>query len=85
MIKCFDSDLTNLEKHSLSEVIDSRILAFGPLVSEFENKYKQFSSKEYNIAFNSASSAAYMLYEYLYHTYGSCRVYTTSLGFVSPV
>ena len=85
MIKCFDSDLSDKEKDSLSKVIDSKILAFGPLVGEFESAYKKFSNKQYNIGFNSASAAAYVLFEYLYHTYGSCKVYTTSLGFVSPV
>ena len=85
MIKCFDSDISSKEKRALNEIIDSRILAFGPKVEEFENQYKAHSKKKYNIGFNSASSAAYLLYQYLYEKYGKCRVYTTSLGFVSPV
>ena len=51
----------------------------------FENIYSKFSNKKYNIGFNSACSAAYLLYQYIYETHGSCRVYTTSIGFVSPV
>ena len=85
MIKCFDSDIKDKDKQSILECLDSRILAFGPNVSEFENRYSSFSKKRYNIGFNSASSAAYLLYQYLYEKIGKCRVYTTSLGFVSPV
>lgn len=85
MIKCFDSSICQKDKKNLLECLESRVLAFGPNVSEFENRYANLSKKEYNIGFNSASSAAYLLYQYLYEKMGKCRVYTTSLGFVSPV
>ncbi|MHA1967100.1 MAG: DegT/DnrJ/EryC1/StrS family aminotransferase [Candidatus Hodarchaeales archaeon] len=85
MIKCFDSDISPEDKEKILECLDSRILAFGPNVEEFENRYSHFSKKQYNIGFNSASSAAYLLYQYLFEKLGKCRVYTTSLGFVSPV
>ena len=85
MIKCFDSDITEEDKQNLLTTLQSRVLAFGPNVLEFENKYSIFSKKKYNVGFNSASSAAYLLYQYLYEKMGKCRVYTTSLGFVSPV
>ena len=85
MIKCFDSDITDEDKQNLLTTLQSRVLAFGPNVLEFERKYSIFSKKKYNVGFNSASSAAYLLYQYLYEKMGKCRVYTTSLGFVSPV
>lgn len=85
MIKCFDSSITQQDKQNLLNTLESRILAFGPNVEEFENRYSRYSKKEYNIGFNSASSAAYLLYQYLYEKHGKCRIYTTSLGFVSPV
>lgn len=84
MIKCFDSDITEEDKKRVLDTLNSKVLAFGPRVTEFEQKYKKFSKKEYNIGCNSASSAAYLLFQYLYETLGKCRVYTTSLTFVSP-
>lgn len=85
MIKCFDSNITEQDKKNVLSTLDTRVLAFGPNVEEFESRYSYFSKKKYNIGFNSASSAAYLLYQYLYEKHGKCRVYTTSLGFVSPV
>jgi dTDP-4-amino-4,6-dideoxygalactose transaminase len=85
LIKCFEPDLGNEDYQQVLETLKTKILGFGPKVSEFEEKYKKFSNKEYNIGFNSASSAALLLYRYLYEQYGACRVYTPSLGFVSPV
>ena len=85
MIKCFDSNITEEDKQSLLTTLQSRVLAFGRNVSEFEHRYASFSKKKYNIGFNSSSSAAYLLYQYIYEKTGKCRVYTTSLGFVSPV
>lgn len=85
MIKCFDPDISQEEKTALCETIDAKVLAFGPNVQQFEQQYEKYSKKTFNIGFNSASSAAYLLYQYLFNKFGSCRVYTTSLGFVSPV
>lgn len=85
MIKCFDSNITKKDKKRVLETLETRVLAFGPNVSEFESRYSKFSEKKFNIGFNSASSAAYLLFQYLYEKHGSCKVYTTSLGFVSPV
>ncbi|MHA1941762.1 MAG: DegT/DnrJ/EryC1/StrS family aminotransferase [Candidatus Hodarchaeales archaeon] len=85
MIKCFDSNITEQDKLNLLTTLQSKVLAFGPNVSEFESRYADLSKKQYNIGFNSASSAAYLLYQYLFEKLGKCRVYTTSLGFVSPV
>tara|TARA_Y100001938_G_C8098054_1_gene439516 strand:- start:3722 stop:4795 length:1074 start_codon:yes stop_codon:yes gene_type:complete len=85
MIKCFEPSLKQEDISAAVQALNEKVLAFGPNVLNFENSYKQFSKKKYNIGFNSASSAAYLLYQYLYERYGQCRVYTTSLGFVSPV
>ena len=84
-IKCFDPDITEADITAASKVIESRILAFGPNVEKFENLYSSFSKKKNNIGFNSASSAAYLLFQYLYEINGPCRVYTPSIAFVSPV
>ncbi len=84
-VKCFLPDITQQDIDSIVNTVSSKVLAFGKNVEKFENKYAQFSKKKYNIGFNSASSAAYLLFQYLYETLGSCNVYTTSIGFVSPV
>lgn len=85
MIKAFSPDLDAEDIQSVLSTLEQKALGFGPNVPLFEDQYKRFSKKKENIAFNSASSAAYLLFQYLYETHGSCRVYTTSLGFVSPV
>ena len=85
MIKCFDVNITKQDEKNILDTLKSRILAFGPNVSEFESQYFKFSRKKFNIGFNSASSAAYLLFEHLYEKHGPCKVYTTSLGFASPV
>ena len=84
-ITCFEPDLQVSDAAALLSTIESKVLAFGPNVEKFEQCYSKFSKKEHNIGFNSASSAAYLLYQYLYEKYGSCDVYTPSIGFVSPV
>lgn len=85
MIKCFEPNLTESDYKKVLDTLKTKVLAFGPNVAEFEQDYKKFSNKTYNIGFNSASSAALLLYRYLYKQYGPCRVYTPSLGFISPV
>ena len=85
MISCFEPNLNEDDIDRVTDTIKSKILAFGPSVIKFEKEYKKFSASQYNIGTNSASSAAYLIFQYLYEKYGSCRVYTPSLGFVSPV
>ena len=65
-------------------VLEDGELGFGPNVIEVEEIFKTFSKKEYNIAVNSASAAAYMIFAYLKEKYGACDVYTSSIGFTSP-
>lgn len=84
-INCFEPDIIQKDLDSASEAISSKVLGFGPNVHNFETKYLKFSKKKYNVGFNSASSAAYLLFQYLYETIGPCNVYTPSMGFVSPV
>ncbi len=59
-------------------------LGFGPKVEEFENAFAKISKKKYNIGVNSASSASFMIFDYLYHIYGKCNVFIPSLAFTSP-
>lgn len=66
------------------DVLKSGELGFGPNVLKFENKFQHFSNKKYNIAANSASASAFMIFAYLKEKYGSCDIYTPSLGFTSP-
>lgn len=68
----------------IAPVLQSGELGFGENVSKFETEFKNFSSKEYNVATNSASAAAFMIFAYLKDKYGECDVYTPSLGFTSP-
>ena len=53
-------------------------------MSLFETQFQSFSGKTHNIATNSASAAAFMIFAYLKEKYGVCDVYTPSLAFTSP-
>ena len=83
-MKVFESKFLKEELNPINEVIQKGQLGFGPNVLEFENKFQSFSNKKYNIATNSASSAAFIIFAYLKEKYGLCDVYTPSLGFTSP-
>ena len=72
------------ELNPINEVIKTGQLGFGPNVLKFENQFQYFSNKKYNIATNSASASAFMIFAYLKEKYGVCDVYTPSLGFTSP-
>ena len=83
-MKVFESKFTKQELTPINEVIQKGQLGFGPNVLEFETKFQSFSNKKYNVATNSASAAAFMIFAYLKEKYGICDVYTPSLGFASP-
>ena len=83
-INCFEPNLDKQDFISIQECLKSNILGFGPNVSEFEKRFSEISKSNYNVAVSSASAAAYMLFSYIYDRYGSCNVFTPSLGFVSP-
>jgi len=83
-MKVFESKFSEEELNPINEVIKKGQLGFGSNVLKFENKFKYFSNKKYNIATNSASAAAFMIFSYLKEKYGVCDIYTPSLGFTSP-
>lgn len=83
-MKLFRTKLNKVDCNSIVEVLRAGDLGFGPNVNLLESEYSEYSNKEYNIAVNSASAAAFMLFAYLKEKYGSCDVYTPSLGFTSP-
>jgi UDP-4-amino-4,6-dideoxy-L-N-acetyl-beta-L-altrosamine transaminase len=83
-MKCFEATITNKDVASVSKLLQSGDIAFGSNVTTFENRFSEYSNKKYNIGLNSASSAAYCLFAYLYDKHGSCDVYTPSIGFTSP-
>jgi len=82
-MKCFEPTLTSKDATRISRLILSGEIGFGDSVKKFENKFAPYSNKKYNIGLNSASAAAYCLFHFLYEKYGSCDVYTPSLGFAS--
>lgn len=84
-MKLFETKIEDEDIDVISEVLKSGNIGFGENVSNFENEFTSYSNKEYNIATNSASAAAYIIFAYLKERYGSCDVYTPSLAFTSPV
>jgi perosamine synthetase len=83
-MKIFKSRFTEEELNSLDPILQSGELGFGDNVVLFENQFQPFSGKTHNIATNSASAAAFMIFAYLKEKYGVCDVYTPSLAFTSP-
>ena len=83
-MKVFESKFLEEELNPINKVIKTGQLGFGPNVLEFEDEFYYFSKKQYNVATNSASAAAFMIFAYLKEKYGTCDVYTPSLGFTSP-
>ena len=83
-MKIFETKIHKDDLDKINEVLLSGQLGFGENVLLFENEFSSFSSKKYNIATNSASAAAFMIFAYLKEQYGICDVYTPSLAFASP-
>lgn len=83
-MKLFQTKINEEDSKTISEVLKSGDLGFGPNVSILEEKWKNFSNKKHNVATNSASAAAFMIFAYLKEKYGKCDVFTPSLGFASP-
>lgn len=83
-INCFEPTITKECYELVDSCLKSGALGFGPQVLEFESSFKNISNKKFNIGLSSASAAAYVIFAYLYEKYGSCDVYTPSMGFVSP-
>lgn len=83
-MKLFNTEILKEDAEFVSEVLQNGNIGYGPLVEEFQNKFAPFSKKKYNVATNSASASAFMIFAYLKEKYGTCDVYTTSIGFISP-
>lgn len=83
-MRIFESNFTKEELSFLDPILQNGELGFGSNVSLFETQFQPFSNKTHNIATNSASAAAFMIFAYLKEKYGVCDVYTPSLAFTSP-
>ncbi len=83
-MKLFENKFSEQDLCSIIPVIKRGELGFGENVSLFENAFSNLSKKKYNTAVNSASAAAFIIFDYLKHKFGPCDVYTPSLGFTSP-
>lgn len=57
---------------------------FNKSVKELENEFEGFSGCYYNIAVNSATSAADMIFSYLATEYGQLKITCPTLSFCSP-
>ena len=77
----FQTTILKEDVDFISEVLQSGNLGYGPMVNTFQEKFASYSQKQYNIATNSASAAAFMIFAYLKEEYGVCDVYTPSLAF----
>jgi UDP-4-amino-4,6-dideoxy-L-N-acetyl-beta-L-altrosamine transaminase len=83
-MKCFEPKIKLKDIISVSKLLYSGDIGFGSNVKKFEDKFSVYSNKKFNIGLNSASSAAYCIFAYLYDRYGKCEIYTPSIGFISP-
>lgn len=83
-MKVFESKFKAGDLIEVNEILQSGDLGFGPNVSVFENEFSNYSNKKFNIATNSASASAFLIFAYLKEKFGPCDVYTPSLGFTSP-
>jgi len=84
-VRIFQNEFFNKELIDIVQVFDTCELGFGKNVPLLEDKFESFSNKKYNVATNSASAAAFVLFSYLKEVYGECDVYVPSLTFNSPV
>ena len=83
-MKIFETKIHEDDLNKINQALLKGELGFGSNVLEFEKKFAMFSRKSQNIAVNSASAAAFIIFAFLKEKYGICDVYTTSLGFTSP-
>lgn len=83
-MKVLETKFNEDELKIINSVLKDGNIGFGSNVEKFENEFKPFSNKEFNVAVNSASAAAFMIFAYLKEKYGVCDVYTPSLAFTSP-
>ena len=83
-MKIFETKFKEEEFKDVIEVLKEGNLGFGKNVEYFERLFGFFSKTDHNIATNSASASAFMIFAYLREIYGVCDVYTPSLAFTSP-
>jgi len=83
-MKLFHNKLKVENLKEINKILLDGEIGFGNNVNIFENMFQKLSKKEYNVAVNSASAAAFIIFAYLKEKYGECDVYTSSLSFTSP-
>ena len=83
-MKILHTKLSDASLEQIKDVLLSGDIGFGANVTLFESQFQVFSQARHNVATNSASAAAFMIFSYLKETYGICDVYTPSLTFTSP-
>jgi perosamine synthetase len=83
-MKILETTFNESELNIINSILRTGDIGFGSNVGIFENKFQEFSNKKFNIAVNSASGAAFMIFSYLKECYGVCDIYTPSLAFTSP-
>lgn len=85
-MKLFETNISPYySKGEIASVIESGNMGFGPNVTKFETMFAPYSYKNHNVAVNSCSAAAFIIFAYLKDKYGVCDVYTPSIGFTSMV
>jgi len=77
-----NADITDLETNAVLEVLNSKRLALGPKLSEFETKMAEYTGRKYALAVNSGTSALHLLIRALGLKPGD-EVITTPFSFVS--
>jgi dTDP-4-amino-4,6-dideoxygalactose transaminase len=83
-VNLFQTSFTEEELRPVVDVLVSGNIGFGSNVEKFECEISSYSKKEFNIATNSASAAAFMIFHFLRESHGICDIYTPSLAFASP-
>ena len=73
-MKAFESRFAEEELGEVRDVLLAGNLGFGENVSRLEDSFKDFSGKSHNVATNSASAAAFMIFAFLREKYGTCDV-----------
>jgi dTDP-4-amino-4,6-dideoxygalactose transaminase len=85
-MKLFETTFTKEELSDVLDILSKGEIGFGNNVKVFENLWANFNNSfKYHTSVNSASAAAFLIFSYLKDKHGICNVYTTSLGFTSPI
>jgi dTDP-4-amino-4,6-dideoxygalactose transaminase len=79
MINLFESRITDCSK-----IVSDTPPGFGSYVTKFETEFGEVSLKPYNVAFNSATSAADAIFAWYAYNDDIKTVVTPTLGFTSP-